>query len=94
MKSARTRYLSFSALALFAMVGGSWSLMDRMDRQGLQFFETGAAIVSQMQQVASAIQKNDTAGLKLFYADNYRGNKLGLVSLGSPCVAQRVWPMP
>ena len=87
MKSVRKRIFLLASLMILAVVGGGWAMMDHMDRKGLQFFETGAAIVGQLRQVAGAIEKRDTAGLKLYYADGYRGDKLGLTSL-APSVAR------
>ena len=84
MTSARTKLLAFAALAAFAVFAGGWAVADRMDRKGLQFFETGAAIVSQLQQVSQAIGKNDVAGLGHFYAEDYRGSLLGLNSHAVP----------
>jgi hypothetical protein len=90
MKSARTSFLYFSALAGFAAFAGGWTAMDRVNRHGMQFFETGAAIVSQLNQVGHAIAKNDAAEFGLFFTDDYRGSALGLNSLSQLSVREGV----
>src|SRR5690349_8681014 len=90
MKSARSNFLYFSALAGFAVFAGGWTVMDRMNRQGTRFFETGAAIVSQLNQVGQAVAKNDIRELGLFLASDYRGRKLGLNSLSQASTREGV----
>ena len=81
MKIKRTRLICFSAVAAVAMFAGSWSVMNRVDQHGVRFFNTGAAIVSQLQQIAGLIGRRDFVGLGEFYWPAYMGSSLGLNSM-------------
>src|SRR4051794_30666206 len=69
-----------TCLVLFpvVLVPSAWWSMGRIDREGLQFFNTGKEIVQTLAQVARAVQKRDLAAVAARYSPAFQGSSLGL----------------
>ena len=55
----KLRIYTASGFALMATFAGFSMLVGRFDQSGLRFFDTGAAIVSRLDQLASAFSSRD-----------------------------------
>ncbi len=55
--------------------------IDRIDRAGTDFYNTGRSIVEMLKRLAAALRERDLAAVESFYNLEYRGGALGLAAL-------------
>src|SRR3990167_6605226 len=82
-RNGNTLFFSGSALTLVAAFAGLTILADRMDQSGQRYFDTGAEIVTTLDQLARAYSGHDMAKASVLYSDRFRGSPLSLTRLES-----------
>lgn len=81
-KPKRRRILIFaSVLTPVVFLFGGSILVDRTERESLQFFNTGKGLVETLGAMAKAARSGDRESLAPFFADDFRGRRLGFTTL-------------
>jgi len=81
-RSGAARGLFFyGLLPLVAVAGMGLAGMSWLDSNGLKFFDTGKEIFSTLGTIAHALKAKDYAALASFYADDFKGSRLGIANL-------------
>jgi hypothetical protein len=79
----RQRRVIFSlVLAPAVLAGASWLGLVAMDRRGLDFYHAGRGVVDELDGLAAALKTRDPAAIGRFFDAGYKGEALGLDSLG------------
>lgn len=63
------------------LVSGTLFSLDRMDREGQRFYQTGRAVVGTLDRLGRAVQARDLEAIEGFYSPGFQGSPLGLASL-------------
>src|ERR1051325_8641228 len=80
--ATRSRIFIFGSLIapLAVYFGGSMTI-ERFDREGWRFFNTGKDIVTRLGEFSKAVQGKNTQALDGFYSPSFTGTRLGLTRL-------------
>lgn len=76
-RSRRRRFFA-GVLPPVLLLPVAWLSMDRMERGGREFADTGQAIVGSLSKLAEAVRNRDLAGIKRLYSPSFQGRRLGL----------------
>jgi ASPIC/UnbV protein/VCBS repeat protein len=78
----RRRRLFFGLLTPVLFFPSAWLVMNRMDANGREFYETGKGIVDTLSGVAEAVRNRDLSGIERRYSPRFSGQLLGLNTSG------------
>src|SRR5437867_5984787 len=77
----RRRRLFIVVVALLSTIVATAATLERLDRKGRRFFETGKRIVTSLDNMASAVRARDVNAIKDFYSSGYSGGCLGIAEV-------------
>ena len=80
-KSGTRGIFLYGLLPLVAVAGMGFAGMSWLDSTGLKFYGTGKEIVTTLANLAHAMKAKDYAAMEAFYAEDYKGSRLGVATL-------------